>query len=107
MPGSTRATALLILPLLVLVQTAARAAADNRVIVAKRDGDYSNPIAAAKNALEGDRWCISPSLPQQPCVIEIRAGIYVLPQTLIVPAGVALVGQDKRQVMLVAAKGVR
>ena len=107
MPGSTRATALLILPLLILGQTAAHAAGDNRVIVSKRDGDYSNPIAAAKNALEGDRWCVSPSLPKQPCVIEIRAGIYVLPQTLVVPAGVALVGQDKREVLLVAGKGVR
>jgi hypothetical protein len=78
----------------------------NHVIVSSQNGDYPNPIAAAENALTGDSWCVSPQLPKHPCVINILAGIYILPQTLSVPAGVALQGVEKHRVLLVAGRGV-
>jgi hypothetical protein len=110
MRTSHRATALAILALLILEQTvnpaeAATTTQLNRVTVSTRDGDYSDPIAAANNALQGDTWCVSP-LPDRPCVIRILAGIYVLPQTLVIQPGVALVGAEKHQVLLIAGKGL-
>ena len=78
----------------------------NQVIVSPRKGDYPDPIGAAKNAYEGDHWCISPKLPKHPCVIKILSGIYVLPETLHVPAGVALQGVETREVLLLAGRGV-
>jgi hypothetical protein len=78
----------------------------NVVTVSKRGGDYSDPIAAAKNAYEGDVWCALPRPREPPCVIEIHSGIYVLPETLLVPEGVAVVGQEQRQVLLLAARRI-
>lgn len=43
---------------------------DNEVTVSSTGGDHTDPVAAAKNALEGDQWCANAALP---CVIKISA----------------------------------
>jgi hypothetical protein len=57
-------------------------APDNTVVVAPAGGDYTNPLDAVDNALEGDQWCSSS------CVIIVQAGEYVINRTLdLIPDG--------------------
>ena len=78
----------------------------NSVIVSKTGGDYSDPVTAAKNAYAGDTWCVAPQWPQHPCVMAIGDGIFILPETLNIPAGLAMSGNGKGDAMLVADNGV-
>jgi hypothetical protein len=77
---------------------------NNSVTVAPSGGNYSSPVTAANNALQGDHWCASPQLPASPCVMNIAAGIYILPSTLNIPDPVKVVGAGRTATLLVAAK---
>jgi hypothetical protein len=69
-------------------------------------GDYSNPLAAVRNAFAGDRWCIPQRTPGRPCVLFIREGIYSLNATLTIPDGIAVVGGGRNRTQLRARPGV-
>lgn len=79
---------------------------NNTVTVAPTGGNYTNPVTAANNATTGDHWCSSPQLPANPCVMNIAAGIYILPSTLNIPEPVKVVGAGRTATLLVAAKGL-
>jgi hypothetical protein len=74
-------------------------ARDNDVTVSKSGGDYSDPVVAAENAFEGDRWC-TPSMQPQPCMLRIDSGIFALERTMFVPEGVAVVGKGIHETIL-------
>ena len=78
----------------------------NSVIVSKTGGDYTDPVTAAENAFAGDTWCVAPQWPDQPCVMAIGEGIFILGKTLSIPAGLAVSGNGKGDTMLVADNGV-
>ena len=78
----------------------------NQVVVSPINGDYVDPITAANNALAGDKWCVRTPPSRPACILNIAAGIYILPSTLLVPADVSLVGAEKREVQLVAGNTV-
>ncbi len=78
----------------------------NSVIVSKTGGDYSDPVTAAANAFAGETWCVAPQWPQQPCVMAIGEGVFILQQTLVIPEGLAVSGNGKGATMLVADNGV-
>jgi hypothetical protein len=79
---------------------------NNSVTVAPSGGNYTSPVTAANNALQGDHWCASPQLPGSPCVMTIAAGVYILPSTLNIPEPVKVVGAGRTATLLVAAKGL-
>lgn len=79
----------------------------NLVTVRTSGGDYADPIAAAANAFQGDRWCTSPQPPAHPCVIDIGSGIFILQKTLTLPSGLLVRGAAVDETRLVAARGVR
>ncbi len=54
----------------------------NSVIVSKTGGDYTDPVTAAENAFAGDTWCVAPQWPDQPCVMAIGDGVFILRKTL-------------------------
>jgi len=81
------------------------ASGTNSVTVAPSGGDYTSPLAAADNALQGDHWCVSPQLPTNPCMLNIAAGLYYLPNTLNIPEGVMVVGAGRTATLLLASKG--
>jgi len=74
-------------------------AADNDVTVAISGGDYADAQTAANNAFAGDKWCVSPQLPAKPCTIHVKAGFY--PNGVSLPAGLALIGEDRASTILV------
>ena len=78
----------------------------NSVIVSKTGGDYTDPVTAAENAFAGDTWCVAPQWPDQPCVMAIGEGVFILGKTLSIPEGLALSGNGKGDTMLVADNGV-
>ena len=78
----------------------------NSVIVSKTGGDYTDPVTAAENAFAGDTWCVAPQWPDQPCVMAIGEGIFILRKTLSIPEGLAVSGNGKGDTMLVADNGV-
>jgi hypothetical protein len=90
----------------VLTITGSTTPGNNTVTVAPTGGNYTNPVTAANNATTGDHWCGSPQLPASPCVMNIAAGIYILPSTLNIPDPVKVVGAGRTATLLVAAKGL-
>jgi hypothetical protein len=76
------------------------------VTVSKTGGDYADPITAAENAYAGDTWCVAPVWPVQPCVMQISEGVFILPETLVIPEYIAVVGAGKGATMLIADNGV-
>ena len=78
----------------------------NSVIVSKTGGDYTDPVTAAKNAFAGDTWCVAPQWPDQPCVMAIGTGVFILRETLRIAEGIAVSGNGKGDTMLVADNGV-
>jgi hypothetical protein len=78
----------------------------NSVVVSKTGGHYSDPVTAANNAFAGDIWCIEPQWPDQPCVMAIGDGIFILSETLHIPEGLAVSGNGKGNTMLVADNGI-
>ena len=78
----------------------------NSVIVSKTGGDYTDPVTAAENAFAGDTWCVAPQWPDQPCVMAIGEGVFILSKTLSIAAGLAVSGNGKGDTMLVADNGV-
>jgi hypothetical protein len=79
--------------------------ATNRVVVRAKGGDYSNPVAAAKNAFSGDRWCELSSDPRRRCVMFIDQGVYWLAEPLAV-SDVLLLGAGREATKLIAKPGV-
>jgi hypothetical protein len=77
----------------------------NSVTVSKAGGDYTDPVTAAANAFAGDTWCVAPTV-AQPCLMAIGQGVFILPQTLSIPAGLIVAGAGKGDTMLVADTGV-
>ncbi len=80
--------------------------ASGGVTVSKTGGDYTDPVTAAANAFSGDTWCVAPQWPAQPCVMAIGEGVFILHQTLSIPAGLVVAGAGKGATMLVADNGV-
>ena len=78
----------------------------NSVIVSQTGGDYTDPVTAAENAFAGDTWCVAPQWPDQPCVMAIGEGVFILSKTLSIAEGVAVSGNGKGNTMLVADNGV-
>ena len=78
----------------------------NQVTVSPSGGDYSDPVIAAKNAYAGETWCVSPALPANPCIMTIKDGAYILRETLMIPAGVAVVGTGIGKARLIAGPAV-
>jgi hypothetical protein len=76
------------------------------VTVSKTGGDYSDPVTAAQNAIVGDKWCVAPHWPAQPCVMAIDEGVFVLHQTLGVYEQIVVTGAGKGATLLVADNGV-
>ena len=74
---------------------------DDSVTVSKTGGDYTDPVTAADNALFGDRWCVRPQWPEQPCVMAIGEGVFILRHMLAIPPGVVVAGAGKGDTMLV------
>jgi hypothetical protein len=77
-------------------------------VVAASGGHYTDPLAAAANADQGDAWCRSASddPARHPCVISIAPGVYELASTLVVPARVAVIGYGPQMTVLTARPGV-
>ena len=71
------------------------------VTVSKTGGDYTDPVTAAQNAFAGDTWCVAPQWPEQPCVMAIGEGVFILRGMLAIPAGVVVAGAGKGDTMLV------
>ena len=78
----------------------------NSVIVSKTGGDYTDPVTAAENAFAGDTWCVAPQWPDQPCVMAIGDGVFILRGTLSISGGLAVSGNGKGDTLLVADNGV-
>jgi hypothetical protein len=70
---------------------------DNDVTVAPSGADYTSPAAAANNAFEGDKWCVSPSHGQH-CTIHVAAGTYFGDFAL--PGDVDLLGDGKGETLI-------
>jgi hypothetical protein len=68
--------------------------ADNDVTVSTSGGDYTDVAQAMDNALQGDKWCVSPTT-AKPCIVHIAAGIYPAKAVVTVPEGVAVIGAGK------------
>lgn len=73
-----------------------------KVTVAVSGGDYPDPVSAASNALNGDTWCAVPP-PRKSCTIHLAAGIYSLNRTIELPPGVALVGEEKDESIILSS----
>jgi hypothetical protein len=76
------------------------------VTVSKSGGHYTDPVTAAENAFAGDTWCVAPQWPDDPCVMDIDLGIFILHKTLVIPGGLFVAGAGKGNTMLVADNGV-
>ena len=78
-------------------------------IVAAVGGNYATPHDAVANLTAGDAWCRAANADPAafPCVISIAPGIYELPQTLVVPPFVAVMGYGPKSTVLRARPGVQ
>ena len=74
------------------------------VTVDKTGADYTDPVTAAQNAFAGDTWCVAPQ-PDQPCVMAIGEGVFILRETLGI-GGLVVAGAGKGATLLVADNGV-
>jgi hypothetical protein len=75
---------------------------DNDVTVAPSGGDYTDPAVAAKNALQGDSWCRG-AFENPRCTIHVARGVYALRTPVELAPGVALVGEEKGETLLVSS----
>jgi hypothetical protein len=78
--------------------------AGGSVTVDKTGADYTDPVTAAQNAFAGDTWCVAPQ-PDQPCVMAIGEGVFILRETLGI-GGLVVAGAGKGATLLVADNGV-
>ena len=76
------------------------------VTVSKTGGDYTDPVTAAQNAFAGDTWCVAPQWPEQPCVMAIGEGVFILHEKLSIPEQIVVAGAGKGATLLVADNGV-
>jgi hypothetical protein len=78
---------------------------DNIVTVGKSGADYTDPVTAARNAYAGDTWCQAPTFDAL-CQIRVSPGIFILQETLSLPAFVSLIGAGKGRTQLIARRGL-